>query len=46
METLLSMSGIIGAICCVGMYAAVSMGRISAGGFKKVSLVTEVEEGG
>ncbi len=30
METLLSMSGIIGAICCVGMYAAVSMGRISA----------------
>lgn len=30
METLLSLAGIAGAICCVGMYAAVSIGRISA----------------
>jgi hypothetical protein len=30
MEALLSLSGIIGAICCVGMYAAVSFGRESA----------------
>jgi hypothetical protein len=30
METLLSLAGIAGAICCVGMYAAVSVGRISA----------------
>ncbi len=30
METLLSLSGILGAICCVAMYAAVSVGKISA----------------
>lgn len=30
MDTLLSLSGIAGAICCVGMYAAVSFGVISA----------------
>lgn len=30
METLLSLTGIAGALCCVGMYAAVSFGRISA----------------
>ncbi|MFO1017768.1 MAG: hypothetical protein U1E03_09240 [Hyphomonadaceae bacterium] len=30
METLLSLSGILGAACCVGMYAAVSWGKISA----------------
>jgi hypothetical protein len=30
METLLSLTGIAGAICCVGMYAAVSVGRVSA----------------
>ena len=30
METLLSLTGIAGALCCVGMYAAVSIGRISA----------------
>ncbi len=30
METLLSLCGIAGAICCVGMYAAVSFGKISA----------------
>ena len=30
METLLSLSGITGAVCCVGMYAAVSFGQISA----------------
>ena len=30
METLLSMSGILGAACCVGMYAAVSWGRVSS----------------
>jgi hypothetical protein len=30
METLLSLAGIAGAICCVGMYGAVSIGRISA----------------
>lgn len=30
METLLSLTGLAGAICCVGMYAAVSFGRIGA----------------
>lgn len=30
METLLSLSEIVGAVCCVGMYAAVSFGKISA----------------
>ena len=30
METLMSLSGILGAMCCVGMYAAVSFGYISA----------------
>lgn len=30
METMLSLAGVAGAICCVGMYAAVSFGRISA----------------
>ena len=30
MEVLLSLSGIAGAVCCVGMYAAVSFGLISA----------------
>lgn len=30
MDTLLSLTGIAGALCCVGMYAAVSIGRISA----------------
>lgn len=30
METLLSLSGVAGAFCCVSMYAAVSLGRISA----------------
>lgn len=30
MEMVLSLSGILGAICCVAMYAAVSMGKISA----------------
>lgn len=30
METLVSLSGIIGALCCVGMYAAVSFGITSA----------------
>jgi len=30
MESLLSLCGIIGASCCVGMYAAVSFGRVSA----------------
>ena len=30
METLLSFTGIIGAVCCVAMYAAVSFGRIDA----------------
>lgn len=30
MEMLLSMSGIVGAACCVGMYAAVSWGKVSA----------------
>lgn len=30
MELLLSLSGIAGAVCCVGMYAAVSFGMISA----------------
>jgi hypothetical protein len=30
MEALLSLSGIVGAVCCVAMYAAVSFGRIDA----------------
>ena len=30
MDTLISLSGVVGAALCVGMYAAVSMGRISA----------------
>lgn len=30
METLVSLSGIVGAICCVGMYAAVSFGKVCA----------------
>jgi hypothetical protein len=30
MEMLLSLSGVIGAALCVGMYAAVSFGKISA----------------
>ena len=30
METILSLSGIVGAIFCVGMYAAVSFGKFSA----------------
>lgn len=30
MEALLSISGMAGAACCVGMYAAVSLGRVSA----------------
>lgn len=30
METLMSFSGIVGAACCVGMYAAVSFGKICA----------------
>lgn len=30
MEALLSLSGVIGAICCVAMYAAVSFGKIEA----------------
>lgn len=30
MEMFLSICGIIGAACCVGMYAAVSLGRVSA----------------
>jgi peptidoglycan/LPS O-acetylase OafA/YrhL len=30
MDSLLSFSGILGAICCVGMYAAVSFGKVSA----------------
>lgn len=30
METILSLSGILGAVCCVAMYAAVSVGKISA----------------
>jgi hypothetical protein len=30
MEALQAYAGIVGALCCVGMYAAVSIGRISA----------------
>ena len=30
METLLSFAGIAGAICCVGMYAGVSFGKVCA----------------
>lgn len=30
MEALLSLCGILGASCCVGMYAAVSFGQVSA----------------
>jgi hypothetical protein len=30
MNTLMSLSGIVGAACCVGMYAAVSFGKVSA----------------
>ncbi len=30
METLTSLIGLAGAACCVGMYAAVSMGKIDA----------------
>jgi hypothetical protein len=30
MEALLSFSGIVGAVCCVAMYAAVSFGKIDA----------------
>jgi FtsH-binding integral membrane protein len=30
MEALISISGVVGAMCCVGMYAAVSFGHISA----------------
>jgi hypothetical protein len=30
MEHLLSFAGVVGAMCCVGMYAAVSFGKISA----------------
>jgi hypothetical protein len=30
MEALLSLSGLAGAMCCVGMYAAVSFGKICA----------------
>lgn len=30
METILSLAGILGAICCVAMYAAVSAGKVSA----------------
>jgi hypothetical protein len=30
METLVLLSGIIGAMCCVGMYAAVSFGKACA----------------
>ncbi len=30
MEALLSFAGIVGAICCVAMYAAVSFGKIDA----------------
>ena len=29
MDTILSLSGMVGAICCVGMYAAVSFGRVT-----------------
>lgn len=30
MHTLISLSGVVGAALCVGMYAAVSMGRVTA----------------
>ncbi len=30
MEMLMSLSGILGAMCCVGMYAAVSFGTVCA----------------
>lgn len=30
METLVSLCGVVGAMCCVGMYAAVSFGKICA----------------
>lgn len=30
METLLSLTGLVGAACCVAMYAAVSFGKIDA----------------
>ena len=30
MEALLSFAGIVGAVCCVAMYAAVSFGKIDA----------------
>jgi|SRR5688572_1864261 len=30
MDTLLSLLGIVGALCCVGMFAAVSIGKINA----------------
>ncbi|MGL4394903.1 MAG: CBU_0592 family membrane protein [Hyphomicrobium sp.] len=30
MDAMMSLSGIVGALCCVGMYAAVSFGKISA----------------
>ena len=30
METLFSLSGIVGAMCCVGMYAAVGFGKVGA----------------
>lgn len=30
MELLYAVSGVLGALCCVGMYAAVSVGRVSA----------------
>ena len=34
METLLSLSGIAGALCCVSMYAAVSLGQSREGGLR------------
>lgn len=30
LDTLFSIAGVVGALCCVGMYAAVSLGRASA----------------
>lgn len=30
MDSIISFCGIVGAACCVGMYAAVSLGRVSA----------------
>ncbi len=30
MDTLISLSGVVGAALCVGMYAAVSLGKVSA----------------